>query len=249
MSATLTKSSQKLERFPALGVFAPPPISVDSPEFSGTLGLLLQMVSEHKVDLMRVPLLPVCQAYFEYLLKTNLTDLDEAAAALLALAYLLERKSWQLLPTPEEQPELDEALTLLDPTVAEYLPAIEVLRVWREEREQLFFRPQDAGPNPYEVPFELEDVSSNDLARALERVLRKANPEPVKPSRAHRSLQEQMVVVMRALSADWKAMENLMPPQFTREDAVFWFLSLLELIRLGQAFVRLKGEEVEFRSR
>ncbi|MEQ1821660.1 MAG: segregation/condensation protein A [Fimbriimonadaceae bacterium] len=249
MAATITKATQKLERFPALGVFAPPPIAVDSPEFSGPLGQLLQMVSEHKVDLMRVPLLPVCQAYFEYLLKTNLSDLDEAAAALLALAYLLERKSWQLLPTPEEQPELEESLAFLDPTVAEYLPAIEVLKVWREEREQLFFRPQDAGPNPYEVPFELEDVSSLDLARALERILRKANPEPVRPTRAHRSLQEQMVVVLRALSAEWKPMENLLPESFTREDAVFWFLSLLELIRLGQAQVRLKDEDVQFRSR
>lgn len=245
-SSVLSKPA-KVERFPALGIVAPPPLAVESPEFSGSLGVLLQLVQDRKIDLMRVPLFPVCQAYFTYILKTTTHDLDEAAAALLALAYLLERKSWMLLPTPEEEPDFEAPFESPDPTVGEYTLAIEALRVWHDEREQFFFRPLDSGPDPYEVPLDLSDVSSADLARAFERLMRKAVPEPIEPlNKKRRSLMDQMGVALATLSGTWKSMEDLIPTPFTREDAVYWFLSLLELIRLGQAAVRLEGEDVQF---
>lgn len=245
-SAVLNKPA-KVEKFPALGIVAPPPIAVESPEFSGSLGVLLQLVQDRKIDLMRVPLFPVCQAYFAYILQTNKHNLDEAAAALLALAYLLERKSWQLLPTPEEEPDFETPFEAPDPTVGEYSLAIEALRVWHDEREQFFFRPLDAGPDPYEVPLDLCDVSSADLARAFERLLRKAVPAPVEPlNKKRRSLLDQMGVVLKSLTDKWRPMEDLIPSPFTREDAVYWFLSLLELIRLGQATVRRQEDEVQF---
>lgn len=246
--ATALKKSEKVERFPVLGMVSPPPIEVESPEYSGSLGVLLQMVGDRKIDLMRVPLFPVCQTYFRYLLETNIESLDDAAAALLALAYLLERKSWQLLPTPEEEPELDDGFVMPDPTIGEYSLAIEALRVWHEERSHFFFRPLDAGPDPYEVPVELADVTSSDLARAFERLMRRAQPDPVDPlAKARRSLTDQMGIVLRRLGTAWVTLEAMITEPFTREDAVYWFLSLLELIRLGQAVVRLQGEDVEFK--
>lgn len=238
----------KVERFPALGIVAPPPIEVSSPEFSGSLGVLLQLVQDRKIDLMRVPLFPVCEAYFQYLLKSQAHNLDEAAAALLALAYLLERKSWLLLPTPEEEPEFEGAMEIVDPTIGEYAIAIEALKIWHGEREQFYFRPLDAGPDPYEVPVELSEVSAGDLARAFERLMRRAIPEPVEPlNKKRRSLTDQMGFVLSRLSDRWQGLEEIIPEPFTREDAVYCFLSVLELIRLGQAIVKLDGETVVFR--
>src|SRR3954463_13791078 len=101
----------------ALGVVAPPPIQVTTPTFDGSLGLLFQCVRDHKVDLMEVPLAPICEAYFLYLMQSPNVELDEAAAALIALAYLLERKAWALLPVVEPEPELEEPLELPSPTV------------------------------------------------------------------------------------------------------------------------------------
>src|SRR5579862_9053880 len=85
----------------ALGVVAPPPILVQTPTFDGSLGMLFQCVRDQKVDLMEVPLAPICEAYFLYLMQSADVQLDEAAAALIALAYLLERKAWGLLPVFE----------------------------------------------------------------------------------------------------------------------------------------------------
>ncbi|HZH98879.1 MAG TPA: hypothetical protein VEX38_07900, partial [Fimbriimonadaceae bacterium] len=143
--------------------------------------------------------------------------------------------------------EMDGAKELLPPTAHEYQLAIEALQVWHEEREKVFFRPAEAGPDAYELPFELGNVSANDLARALERVLRRATAPSAPPvHKARRSLSDEMRRVIKSLSGEWVGLEVLLPSEFTREDAVYAFLAILELIRLGQARVQLGGEDVLF---
>jgi segregation and condensation protein A len=234
----------------ALGVVAPPPIHVHSEAFDGSLAMLFSFVREHKVDLLEVPLAPICEAYFAYLLSAKETGLDEAAAALVALAYLLERKAWMLLPTPEPEPEELEALSPPEPSVYEFTAAIEALRVWHDERAHLFFRAANNGPNPYELPYKLEEVSASDLARAFERLMSRAEPEPQKlPSRTVRSLAEVIKAVLLAVSDTWRPLGQLLPERYTRTDAVYWFLAILELIRLGQVGVRVGDGDVEFARR
>ena len=231
----------------ALGVVSPPPIHVACDAFEGTLGTLFSLVRDHRVDLLGVPLGPVCEAYLAYLVADAATDLDEAAAALAALAYLLERKAWRLLPVPEPEPELDEPMDYVEPSVQGFADVIAALREWQAERDQLFFRGAGPGPDPYELPYKLADVAPADLARALERLLRKADPETVEPlNRPRRSLAEQMEMIVAALQSDWTPLERLVPTPFTREDAVYWFLGLLELVRLGRARARLGESDVEF---
>lgn len=233
-----------------LGILAPAPIHVESAAYSGSLASLFVCVREHKVNLLDVPILPICEAYFLYLLESADTNLDEAAAALSALSYLLERKAWLLLPVLEPEPEMfEDPMELLDPSVHEFDHAIESLRLWEEARSQLFFRPVEAGPNAYELPYELSDVSAADLARALERVLLKAEPDPPPIlSEKRRSLSEHMLYVAARLPKEWTALDVLLEPPFTRFDVVYWFLALLELIRLGQASVRLYDGDVQFSS-
>jgi chromatin segregation and condensation protein Rec8/ScpA/Scc1 (kleisin family) len=245
--APVRKLVKAEDQVTALGVVAPPPIQVESPFFTGSLAALFTCVRERKVDLLDIPLLPICEAYFEYLLQAAMRDLDQAAAALVALAYLLERKAWALLPVATPEPESEEAGQLIAPTTHEYEIAIQALSIWEEERERFFFRPADCGPEPYELPFEIGNVTALDLARAFEKLLTKATPEEVVPlNKPRRSISEQMKVVMRALSKDFKALDQLITLPFTREEAVYWFLSLLELIRLGQVAVRLEEDEVVF---
>ena len=231
----------------ALGVVSPPPIHVQTPTFDGSLGTLFQCVRDHKVDLMEVPLAPICEAYFAYLLQTPGVHLDEAAAALIALSYLIERKAWALLPVFEEEPEMEDPLELPSPTVQRYNEAIEALQMWQEERSKWFFRDFEGGPDPYEVPYTLSNVSSNDLAAAFERVLKRAKPDPVTPLGApRRSIAQQMAVVLKALAKDWLSLDVIVPDEVTRTEAVYWFLALLELVRTGQAHVRVQEEDVEF---
>lgn len=251
MAPRQTPNSRELaarkERISALGVVAPLPIHVQTDTFDGSLATLFTCVRDQKIDLLGIPLFPICEAYFAYMIQAVVQNLDEAAAALSALAYLLERKAWLLLPAPDPEPEYEEAMDLPEPTAHEYRFAIEALSVWRNERDHLFFRSPDAGPDPYELPYSLSNVTPNDLALAIERLLRKAIPDEFEPlNRPRKSLEDQMGLVLAALTEEWRGLEALVVAPFTRSEAVYWFLALLELIRLGQAQVRVSEMEVEF---
>lgn len=230
------------------GVVLPAPVEFETPVFTGSLPMLFTLVREGKIELLDVPLTPICEAYFRYLLERADDSLDEAAAALAALAFLIERKAWLLLPIDQPEPdELELPMELPEPTSELFGPAIEVLRVYEEERSHLFFRSPESGPAPYELPFEIEDVTPEDLARALARVLARAHPEPPQIlNKPRRSIADQMVLVLRSLSSDWSTLDVLVEEPFTRTDVVYWFLALLELTRIGQVAIRLHEGDVQF---
>ena len=242
-----SKSANVSTAITPIGVVAPPPILVQTPAFEGTLAALFRCVRDRKVDLMEVPLEPICQAYLEYLMDSPETNLDEAAAALTVLAYLLERKAWQLLPIEEDEPEFEEPTALPDPTAYAYSDVIQMLLGGHEERSKLFFRTSGPDTSLYEIPYSVGEVTVGDLARAFESLIRKAEPDDIDLlNKPRKSLVEQMRVVLLCLTKEFRPITALFVGAYTRNDAVYWFLSLLELIRLRQAAVKLVGEEVLF---
>ena len=217
-----------------LGVFSPPDIQIEC------LALLFTFVRDHKVDLLSIPLAPICLAYVEYLAGSQETELESSAVAATALAYLLERKAQMLLPSqkPEEEEEFD--LESIDPTAHLYAPAVRSLQEKLADREQIFFRTTE-GAAAYELPIDTESVTTGDLARALESLLARAKPDPIEPlGKPRRSLSEQMGIVLRALPEEPQTLDNIVTGEFTRAEVVWWFLALLELIRLGQAVVAMQ---------
>ena len=90
-------------------------------------------------------------------------------------------------------------------------------------------------------------MTIGDLARAFESLVRKAEPDEIDSlNKPRKSLVEQMRVVLLCLTKEFRPITALFVGSYTRNDAVYWFLSLLELIRLRQAAVKLEGEEVLF---
>ncbi|HMS54065.1 MAG TPA: hypothetical protein PKA27_01570 [Fimbriimonadaceae bacterium] len=243
-SSLLTKQVESDWKVSGLGLIAPPPITIESPHFSGSLATLFEVVQAHKVDLRDVPLLPICEAYFRYLAEQPEVTVDEAAAALCALCFLLERKAWLLLPSPEPEPE--ELLAFeFDPTaLGELEVAIAALEIWHEERSNLHFRSVQV---EQEVELDFGGVSISDLARAFEELLAKAEPEPMESLAAdRRSIHDQIRTVREALTRAWATLPSLVQGQFTRTEAVWWFLALLEMIRQRIAKVRLVEGEPQF---
>lgn len=227
-----------------LGMIAPPEIAIQCEAFEGTLGTLIKCVLNQKVDLWDIPLHPICQAYVDYLLERPDEDVDSVSSALLAMAYLVERKAYRLIPLPESTEE-DEALPYDGPGLEYFQPALLGLEENFEERQRLFFRSADAREE-YEIPLDLGKVTVMDLGRALEALLEKAVEEPkvVQFGRPRRSLSEQMKVVARCLDGAPRPLDQLVEGEFTRTEALWWFLALLELIRVSTAFVTL-GQDGE----
>lgn len=249
-STSVRKRDQKEAAKPvsALGLVAPAPVLIQTPSFEGPLETLFLAVRDHKIDLAEIPLAPICEAYWIYVVESPNSSLDECATALVALSYLLERKAWMLLPTAAPEPEqVEEDLALMPPTVHLYEQAIEVLRESADLRDQLFFRSSAAFPDGYELPYTLENVAPNDLAMALTRILSRMPVEKTLPViRPKRLLSDVIELVLLAVSYSWRPLEELLPEDATRSDVVYWFLALLELIRLGKVFVRFADDQVEF---
>lgn len=231
-----------------LGFVSPPEIQIECEAFQGSLAMLFHCVRERKVDLLGVPLAPICEAYFSYLLEHAAEDIESAATAMTALAYLLERKAWALIPRPEEpEPEAGDLLDAIEPYAHEFQPVIEVLRDLQDHRSNFFFRPADAAERTYELPFEIGEATTVDLARVLEQLLERAVPDPIEPlNRPRRSLSEQMTLVMKSLTEEFRPLDQVVVGEFTRSEIVWWFLALLELIRLGQARLQVKEEGIFF---
>jgi len=229
----MSRIAEKTSLAPA-GLGTPVPLRVESPGFAGSLATLFHLARDGRVDLSGIPLAPVCIAYCEYIRDMPEDDVDAAGAALLALAYLVERKAWSLLPIADPPPP-EEIAELPEPTAHEFALAVDSLEERHRERSQLFFRQGETADN-YEVPMAPGTVSAADLAKAFERLLLKAKPVDVEPLARHRpSLADVMKGVLRTVRSAGKAtIEEVLPENFTRLDVVFVFLALLELLRIGQ---------------
>lgn len=251
MPVSKTKKNEPIETLTPGGVAVPPPLKVQSETFSGSLLTLFHLAREGRIDLTEIPLAPVCLAYIEYVFESGSQDVDGAGAGLLALAYLIERKAWQLLPIadppePEELPELPE------PTAHEYATVVDALQEWHAERAHLFFRPGEADTEILELPMEVGDIRPEHLAKALERLLSRAQTvQEVVPQRKYPSLAEVMQDSMSRLkNLGGKAvLEKLLPENFTKMNVVLLFLAVLELLRIGLINAKLENGEISLSMR
>lgn len=228
-----------------LGLIAPPEIAIECDAFTGTLGTLVKCVMQHKVDLWDIPMFPICQAYLGYLRESHGSDLDGASSALVAMAYLLERKAERLLPVPEPEEDFEEDI-YDGPEIIDFQAALRGLEQRFEDRENLFFRTK--GAPIYELPFEVGNVTVSDLARTLEMLLSRAvTTEDVVLSRPRRSLADQMKYVLGLLTYELRTILEIIPEPYSRQEALWTFLALLEMIRLHEVNVEIaENGEIRF---
>jgi segregation and condensation protein A len=85
---------------------APDALIVSFESWEGPLDLLLTLARNQKIDLAKVPILPLVEQYLAYIQKARALKLEIAADYLVMAAWLAYLKSALLLPK-EEQPEPD----------------------------------------------------------------------------------------------------------------------------------------------
>jgi segregation and condensation protein A len=83
---------------------------VRTPVYEGPFDVLLQLVSEHKLDVYDIPLAPLVDAFLSDLAERRPLDLEVCSEFLVIAAVLVELKSRALLPGPDEV-EDDEELS------------------------------------------------------------------------------------------------------------------------------------------
>jgi len=222
--------------------------------FEGPLDLLLYLIRAHRYDVCDIPIHEITAQFMEFLAVMDEVDIEYAGDFLVTAATLMQIKVRMLLPKTESanEEELegdeDDPRQALVNRLLEYQrlqEAAETLKDLGEERALQFPRPPVdlkaiSSPDADDVSKLLNDVSTFDLLRALQRVMTRMKERPVALVRREpfslaertRGLFSRIADAGRALTFD-----ALCDDCEARIEVVITFLAVLELIRRSRIIV------------
>jgi segregation and condensation protein A len=217
---------------------APAPFSVELPQFSGPLELLLALIREEQLDVYDIPIARVAE---QFVRRIRTLALNEAAEYLEMAARLLRIKAQMLLPRPEGDEALEDPRAELVRRLLEYQQVREVVDVLDrrgEERRGRFARAfVPNAPAPPQAPLAL---SLAELLSAVDRVLRGVR-QPALHEVVARPLDVPGAInVIRALL---RLRARLLWSDIVEAEAAPWqvlsaLLGLLEMAKLGELRVQ-----------
>jgi segregation and condensation protein A len=230
--------------------------------FEGPLDLLLYLIRAHRYDICDIAIADVTLQFIEFIRLMDEMDLEYAGDFMVTAATLMQIKSRMLLPQhqSENEDEMDDdskndpRKELVDRLLEyqRYQEAADTLKELRDERAQMWTRPpispelaealasradaaiDDAAKTPEdEGAMLLQDISTFDLLRALQKVLDRVAERPVTTIRREPfTLAERVRDVLRRISSSAEGLTfgDLCDDCGTRLEVVITFLSVLELI-------------------
>jgi len=218
-------------------------LDVTTSVFEGPLELLLALVEREEVDIFKVSLARVTDAYLADVASREIADPQEMAEFLWMAARLLLLKSIRLLPgeTPtDEETELlgweDEVRQRLEEYRAYKEIAGELLE--RAQQETFSFpppaRPVEAGGQEQPLDVELLVVAFNS-------VLARIPPRPLVVQGRTWTLQEKVDLISDRLRRGPIELTELILESSDRLEAVVTFVAVLELLR--RSLIRVKQKE------
>jgi segregation and condensation protein A len=230
--------------------------------FEGPLDLLLYLVRAHRYDIFDIPIQEVTNEFVAYLKLMDEVDLEYAGDFLVTAASLMQIKARMLLPKQQSANEdaledegRDPRKELVDRLLEyqKFQEAADTLKDLRDVRLDTFARPPQAqsevtngGEDDPEktAALLLEDVSTFDLLRALQKVLDRLAERPTALIRREPfTIQERIRDLHRriALAPEGITFRAACDDCETRLEVVITFLAVLELIRRGRARVEQKA--------
>ncbi len=217
--------------------------TVNTPVFEGPLELLLTLVEREEVDIFKVSLANVTDAYLAGLASREIADPQEMAEFLWMAARLLLLKSMRLLPgeTPtDEETDLlgweDEVRQRLEEYRAYKAIAGELLE--RAQQESFAFPPP---ARPVEAGGQEEPLDVGFLIAAFNSVLGRIPPRPLVVTGRTWTLQEKLDLITDRLRQGPIELIELILESEDRLEAVVTFVAVLELVRRSSIRVRQKA--------
>jgi len=204
---------------------------------------LLALVEREEVDIFKVSLAKVTDAYLAEIASRDVADPQEMAEFLWMAARLLLLKSIRLLPGETPTDEETELLGWED----EVRQRLEEYRAYKEIAGELLERGQQetfAFPPParqVEAGGQEEPVDVDLLVAAFNSVLARIPPRPVVVHGRTWTLQEKVDLISARLREGPIELVELILESQDRLEAVVTFVAVLELIR--RSFVRVRQKE------
>ena len=221
---------------------------VTTPSFSGPIELLLQLISEHSVNILDVPLAPIVDAFVATVRdESTIVAVDDLSEFLLIASILLEMKSQRLLPGRDETEPDEEFVGWEERDVL--LARLLELRTYAAASDafvSLFERAARAYPRLRGIdegfivtpPDLLRGVTTTQLAQAY---LRGMEEKPVPVVRLHHVTVDAVTVAETVVSLAQRlprlgrlSFRDVTAGLTTRIEIIVHFLAVLELCKLGR---------------
>jgi segregation and condensation protein A len=221
---------------------APSRLAVSTSVFEGPLELLLALVEREEVDIFKVSLAKVTDAYLAEIAAREIPDAQEMAEFLWMAARLLLLKSVRLLPG---EPPTDEETELLG-WEDEVRQRLEEYRAYKEIAGELLERAQQESfafpppARPIEAGGQEAPLDVDFLVAAFNSVLARIPPRPLVVHGRTWTLQEKLELVQDRLRGGPVELIGLILESEDRLEAVVTFVAVLELIRRGVVRVHQK---------
>lgn len=217
--------------------------------YKGPLDLLLRRLTREEIPADEVPVCTIIDQFLEYYLGIAFSDLEEGSRFLVLAATLLAVKARLLLPRREEEDEASDPLldqddeeSLLETDFGEYL-AFQNAAVTLEERAREWMMVYRRPPTQVKVP--KPRGARDDLSRLVEAfqgIIERISklPEPYMVSSVPYDLDDVMSDVLVKIKSrpDGLYFSHIFPATSGREDVIFIFLAVLELVYEGKLRVK-----------
>jgi segregation and condensation protein A len=227
---------------------------VKLPLFEGPFDLLLFFIERDELDIYDIPIAKITHDFLDYLHHLDTLNVEVASEFILVAATLMRIKSKMLLP----RPQIDEAGNEIDPreelvkhlleykkykSVIDSFHKMEETELMKEKRGNLM-RELKSLAESSNVEAELQDVDLFKLMTVFEKVLKRFEAEKNKP--VHQVIQypytmeEQKNYLLNEVAAKERVSFTEIVEAFkTRIALIFNFLSILELLAVGQLGIQV----------
>lgn len=219
--------------------------------FEGPLDLLIKQLTNEEIPVGKVSVCKIIDQFVDYYMGIAFSDLEEGGRFLVLAATLLAVKARFLLPRREEDEDEDDSDPLLEEEdqvetdFGEYL-AFQEAAVTLEERGQQWMKVYRRPSIPVKVSAQRSingDISR--LVEAFQGVVERISeiPEPYTVNSVPYDLDGVMESVLLKLKSNPHGLyfTEFFPAEYGREEVIFAFLAVLELVYEGK--VRVKNEQ------
>jgi len=203
--------------------------------FEGPLDLLLYLIRKKKMNIMDVRISEITSEYLQYLEDRSGINPSREGDFLMTASTLIYIKSRSLLPRPESLTEDSEESRLLH-SLVEYDKVQKIARLLQEKEggQLLLWRRQEVMENFETREYELEEVSSFQLAELFLNLVKRGERERVfYITSKNYSIDEKRAEIMEMLDRDgFIEFVAYVGGLDSIEEVLVSFFTLLELVKL-----------------
>lgn len=224
-------------------------ITVDA--FEGPMDVLLNLIHKSEIDIYDIPINIVTQQFLDFIDKMEELSLEITSEFLVMASTLLEIKSKMLLPKEkvvedgieiEIDPREDLVQKLLEYKL--YKEVAEKLKLSELMESKVFYKPREDLSVYDDKLDELGNLDLNQLVKAISKIMARSlkENESINFNEIHReefTLEDCIdEISMKLLKSSKIKFSELLSIETTKEEIITYFLSLLELIRLKDIYVK-----------